>query len=101
MDEPCASGLARGLPQNATSGTCSRAVVEGVGQALRFGEIVQPPLLEKNVQDFDPRAALANGEPEEGADGGVAELHVDLDGRRRVPGRLENSPTERSATSRS
>ena len=98
--EPCATGLARGLPRSGTSGSLQPRGLEGVGKAFGLGEIVQPLLLEKNVQDFDPRAALADREPEEGADGGVAELHVDLDGRRRVPGRLETrrqSVAQRSA----
>src|SRR5208282_5363477 len=62
---------------------------QGGGEALGLREIVQPLLVEQNVEDFDPRAALADLEAKERADGGMAKLHVDLDDRRRVPRRLE------------
>jgi hypothetical protein len=56
---------------------------------LAWGQFVQALLVEQNVDDFDSRPALADLQAKKRTNGGVAELHVDLDDRGCVPRRRE------------
>ena len=60
------------------------------GQARRsaLSRLVQPLLVEQDIDDLDPRVPLSDRQAEERGDRRVAELHVERDHRRSVPRRI-------------